>query len=222
MSGEGFTESEVAERVGTTPQTIRRLAELGILEPEGERYPARAVLRARVVLDLDRMEIDADAVGQAYASGDLPLGYVETVRSTTASVQFGRSRTWARNKSEFRFRCCSASMWRSAFLGPKRTSWFGKRTTQLVIAIPVLFGAGVSEGEILRMARVWGDSARKVSQFQTHYLHHSIEEPFRAKGPPGQRGVRGTALREVAVRAGRSGEDPAGLAVPAPLGSVSS
>ncbi|HSH34028.1 MAG TPA: hypothetical protein VLB31_10430, partial [Actinomycetota bacterium] len=77
MSGEGFTEAEVAERVGTTPQTIRRLAELGILEPEGDRYPARALLRARVVLDLERMGIDAEAVGQAYASGDLSLGYIE-------------------------------------------------------------------------------------------------------------------------------------------------
>ena len=77
---------------------------------------------------------------------------------------------------------------------------------QLVTAIPVLFGAGVSEGEVLRMARVWGDSARKVSQFQTHYLHHSIEEPFRRRGLRDNEAFE-AALREVAVRAGRSGED---------------
>jgi adenylate cyclase len=45
-----------------------------------------------------------------------------------------------------------------------------------------------------------------VAQFQSHYLHHSIEEPFR------QRGLRDNAafeaaLREVGVRSGRSGED---------------
>ena len=31
-------------------------------------------------------------------------------------------------------------------------------------------------------SRVWGDSARRVAQFQSHYLHHSIEEPFRRRG----------------------------------------
>jgi hypothetical protein len=63
---------------------------------------------------------------------------------------------------------------------------------QLISSIPVLFGAGVSEGEILRMARVWGES-RKVSQFQSPYLHHSIEEPFR------QRGERGTGVLGLAI-----------------------
>jgi adenylate cyclase len=53
---------------------------------------------------------------------------------------------------------------------------------RVITAIPVLFGAGVSEGEILRMARVCGDSARRVAQFQDHYLHHTIEEPFRRRG----------------------------------------
>ena len=47
-------------------------------------------------------------------------------------------------------------MWRSASLGPKRNELVREEDYQLVTAIPVLFGAGVSEGEILRMARVWG------------------------------------------------------------------
>jgi len=71
MSGEGFTEDEVAERVGTTPEVIRRLSDLGIIESDEGVYPRRAVLRARVVLDLDGMGIDADAIAQALASGDL-------------------------------------------------------------------------------------------------------------------------------------------------------
>jgi adenylate cyclase len=70
----------------------------------------------------------------------------------------------------------------------------------------VLFGAGVSEGEILRLARVWGDSARRVAQFQNHYLHTSIEEPFRRRGLRDNEAFE-TALREVSVRAGRSGEE---------------
>jgi len=204
MSGEGFTESEVAERVGTTPQTIRRLAELGILESEGERYPARAVLRARVVLDLDRMGIDAEAVGQAYASGDLSLGYVEIggrrpPRSDRTFQALGE-------EIGVPFPMLQRIYVAFGLPRPEADELVREEDYQLVTAIPVLFGAGVSEGEILRMARVWGDSARKVSQFQTHYLHHSIEEPFRRRGLRDNEAFE-AALREVAVRAGRSGED---------------
>ena len=53
MTGNGFTEDEVARRAGTTPERIARLAELGILEPEDGTYPRRDVLRARFVLGLD-------------------------------------------------------------------------------------------------------------------------------------------------------------------------
>jgi len=77
---------------------------------------------------------------------------------------------------------------------------------RLLEIFPVLFGAGVSEGEILRLARVWGDSARRVAQFQNHYLHHSIEEPFRRRGLRDNEAFE-AALREVSVRSGRSGED---------------
>ena len=64
------------------------------------------------------------------------------------------------------------------------------------------------------MARVWGDSARKVSQFQTHYLHHSIEEPFRRSGLRDNEAFE-AALREVAVRAGGPART-CWVAVPAP------
>ena len=50
-----FTEDEVAERAGTTPERIGRFAELGILEPEGGTYPRRDVLRARFLAGLDAM-----------------------------------------------------------------------------------------------------------------------------------------------------------------------
>jgi DNA-binding transcriptional MerR regulator len=77
MSGDWLTEDEVAERVGATPDTIRTFARLGILEPSDGTYRRRDVLRARFVLDLDPIGVDAAAVAEALASGDLTLGYVE-------------------------------------------------------------------------------------------------------------------------------------------------
>jgi adenylate cyclase len=204
MSGEGFTEDEVAERVGTNPETIRRLRDLGIIESDEGVYPPRALLRARVVLDLDGMGIDADAIAQALASGDLTFGYVEIGGRRPPRSD----RTFATLSEEIHVPFPTLERIFVAFGLPRPTAdeLVRQEDYQLISSIPVLFGAGVGEGEILRMARVWGDSARKVSQYQSHYLHHSIEEPFR------QRGLRDNeafeaALREVAVRSGQSGED---------------
>ena len=192
------------ERVGTTPERIRQFAGLGILEPEEGTYPRRDVLRARFVLGLDAIGIDANAVADALASGDLTLGYVE----------FGgrrpprSDRTFAQLSEEIDIPFSMLERIYVAFglSRPAPDEYVREEDLRLLKIVPVLFGAGVSEGEILRLARVWGDSARRVAQFQSHYLHHSIEEPFR------QRGLRDNAafeaaLTEVGVRSGRSGED---------------
>jgi adenylate cyclase len=204
MKSEGFTEQEVAERAGTTKEKSRRLAELGILESDGGVYPRRAVLRARVVLDLDRMGIDPDAIAQALATGDLSLGYVEIGGRRPPRSE----RTFAALSKEIDVPFPTLERIFVAFGLPRPLpdELVRQEDYQLISSIPVLFGGGVSEGEILRMARVWGDSARKVGQFQSHYLHHSIEEPFRRRGLRDNEAFE-AALREVGVRSGRSGED---------------
>jgi adenylate cyclase len=204
MTVQRFTEAEVADRVGTTPDRIRRFAELGILEPQDGTFPRRDVLRARFVLGLEDAGIDADAVAEAIASGDLTLGYVE----------FGGRKP---PRSELTFDQLSDEVGIPLHLLEQLYVAFGlsrpapdehvrEEDLHLLKFVPVLFGAGVSEGEILRLARVWGDSARRVAQFQNHYLHTSIEEPFRRRGLRDNEAFE-TALREVSVRAGRSGEE---------------
>jgi DNA-binding transcriptional MerR regulator len=75
MTVDRLSPDEVAERAGTTPEHIALLAKVGILQPDDDgRYPRRDVLRARFVLGLDAMGIDANAVADALASGDLTLG----------------------------------------------------------------------------------------------------------------------------------------------------
>ena len=199
-----LTEDEVAKRAGTTPTHIRRLAALGILEPQDGAFLPRDVLRARFVVDLDAMGVDAEAVARALASGDLTLGYVE--------IGGGRpprsDRTFAELSSEIDVPFQTLESIYVSFGLPRPTGeeLVREEDLRLLEFIPVLFEAGLSEGEVLRLARVWGDAARRVAQFQSHFLHHSIEEPFRRRGLRDNEAFE-TALREVGVRAGRSGED---------------
>jgi adenylate cyclase len=199
-----LTEDEVATRAGTTPAHVRRLAELGILEPEDGTFLPRDVLRARFVVGLDGMGVDAEAVGHALDSGDLTLGYVE--------IGGGRpprsDRTFAELSQEIDVPFQTLESIYVSFGLPRPTpdELVREEDLRLLKFIPVLFGAGLSEGDVLRLARVWGDSARRVAQFQSHFLHHSIEEPFRRRGLPDNQAFE-SALAEVGVRAGRSGED---------------
>jgi adenylate cyclase len=205
MTLDRLTGDEVAERAGTTPEHIALLSKVGILEPEDDgTYPRRDVLRARFVLGLDAMGIDANAVADALASGDLTLGYVE-IGGRRPPRSNG---TFAELSDEIDIPFVTLERIYVAFGLPRPTpdEFVREEDLPLMKFIPVLVGAGLSEGDVLRLARVWGDSARRVAQFQSHYLHHSIEEPFR------QRGLRDNAafeaaLREVGVRSGRSGED---------------
>jgi adenylate cyclase len=89
---------------------------------------------------------------------------------------------------------------------PRRDERVRQEDLEAIKTLPVLFGAGVSEGQVLQMARVWGDSARRVAQYQSHYVHAVIEEPFRRRGLRDNEAFE-AAFREVGVRAGRSGED---------------
>jgi adenylate cyclase len=204
MTLDRFTLDEVAERAGTTSERIQLLAELGILEPVDGTYPRRDVLRARFVLGLDAMGIDARAVADALASGDLTLGYVEIggrrpPRST---------RTFAELSDEIDIPFATLERIYVAFGLPRPApgDFVREEDLPLMKFIPVLVGAGLMEGDVLRLARVWGDSARRVAQFQSHYLHHSIEEPFRRRGLRDNAAFE-AALSEVGVRSGRSGED---------------
>src|SRR5436190_12602783 len=204
MTVEGFTEDELAERVGASPDRVRMLAELGILELEDGAYPRRDVLRARFVLGLDAMGIDATAVAAAFASGHLTLGYAEFGgRRPPRSEQ-----TFAELGDEIGIPYVLLERMYVAFglPRPQPDEHVREEDKRLLKVVPVLLGAGVSEGEILRLARVWGDSARRVAQFQSDYLHRSIEEPFRRRGLRDNEAFE-AALREVAVRSGRSGED---------------
>jgi adenylate cyclase len=205
MTVDRLTADEVAERAGTTSEHIALLAKVGILEPEDDgTFQRRDVLRARFVVGLDAIGIDANAVADALASGDLTLGYVEIGGRRPPRS----NRTFAELSDEIDIPFVTLERIYVAFGLPRPTpdEFVREEDLPLMKSIPVLVGAGLSEGDVLRLARVWGDSARRVAQFQSHYLHHSIEEPFR------QRGLRDNAafeaaLREVGVRSGRSGED---------------
>jgi adenylate cyclase len=203
MERDRLTEDELAERAGTSVERIRELAGLGILEPVGGTFPHRDVMRARVVLEMEAKGMDANVLAEALASGHLTLGYVESAvrrfpRVDQTFVQL--SETIA-----IPFETLQRVYVAFGLPTPHSDELVREEDLPVIKALPVLFGAGVGEGDVLRAVRIWGDSARRVAQFQTHYFHHTIEQPFRRRGLRDNEAFE-AALREVGVRMGHSGE----------------
>jgi adenylate cyclase len=199
-----LTEDELAHRCGTSVEQVRRLVDLDILRPEGGTFARRDVMRARVVSDLETNGIEADALAKALASGHLTLGYLES-----AGRRHPRSdRTFAEVGEQLGLPFATLERLYVAFglARPTPDERVREEDLEALRFIPVLVGAGLDEAEVLRLARVWGDSVRRVAQFVPHYFHTTIEEPFRRRGVRDNEAFE-AAYREVGVRAGRSGED---------------
>ncbi|MGZ8580510.1 MAG: adenylate/guanylate cyclase domain-containing protein [Actinomycetota bacterium] len=204
MPDDLLTEDELAERGGTTVERLRDLVDLGIVQAADGMFRRRDVMVVRVVQTLEAKGIDAGSVASALGSGDLTLGYLESAgrrhpRSDTTFEQLARDVG------------IDVEMLERIYVAfglppPAHDELVRAEDLEVLQMLPVLISAGIPEGEVLRMARVWGDSARKVAQYQTHYLHHSIEEQYRRRGLRDNEAFE-VALAEVGLRTGRSGED---------------
>jgi adenylate cyclase len=203
MDRDRLSEEEVAERAGTTVERIRELTGLGILAREPGGYARHEVMRARVVADLERRGIEAGALAAALVAGELTLGYLDSAGRRPPRSE----RTFAELSAEMGVALETLQRVFVAFGLPRPEGEERVRAEDLeaLRAVPLLLGAGVGEGAVLQLARVFGDGVRKIAQYQTHYFHATIEEPFRRRGLRDNQAFE-AALREVGLRAGRSGE----------------
>ncbi|HET9522238.1 MAG TPA: adenylate/guanylate cyclase domain-containing protein [Candidatus Limnocylindrales bacterium] len=199
-----LTEEELADRAGTNREGIRRLVELGILRPDDGAFARGDVMRARVVGHLDSIGIEPEALAKALASGHLTLGYLES-----SGRRHPRSElTFAEVGEEIGIPFATLERIYVAFGLPRPAPDERVREEDLAVVrmLPVLFGAGVGELDVLRLARVWGDGSRRIAEYLPHYFHVTVEEQFRRRGL-GDNEAFEAALREVGVRVGRSGEN---------------
>jgi adenylate cyclase len=197
MPKDRLTEEELAERAGTDVERVRELVDLGIIEPEADRFPRRDVMRVRIVERLEASGLAANALASAFKSGYLTLGYLES-----EGRRFPRSeKTHAELSDEIEVPLETLQMLYVAMGLPRPSPDEHVREEDLPMleAIPVMLRAGISEGDVLRAMRVMGDSARRVAQFQVHFAHNTIEAPFRDRGLRDNEALE-AAIREVGMR----------------------
>ena len=161
-------------------------------------------MRARVFVELEAKGLDPPALASAHASGHLTLGYLESAGRRHPRTD----RTFAQLSEHIGVPIETLqNMYVTLGLPrPREDEHVREDDEPILKALSVLFGAGVGEGDVLRAVRIWGDSARRVAQFQAHYFHNTIEEPFRRRGLRDNEAFE-AALNEVGLRMGHSTEE---------------
>ncbi len=201
---EALSEHEVARRAGVDVERIRELVDLGILRPRSGVFGRRDVLHTRVVAALDGNGILTEAVAAALASGDLPsLAMLED--SGRRHPRSDRTFAVVAEEMGVTFETLQRIYLAFGLPRPEEDETVREEDLEAMRGLPALFGAGVEEGQVLQMARVWGDGLRRIAQYQSHYVHAVIEEPFRRRGLRAFEAYE-AAVREVGLRAGRTGE----------------
>jgi adenylate cyclase len=200
-----LTREELARRSGAGLERIRELVALGILEAADDgTFPRRDVMRTRVVAYLQTIGIGADDLGQALGSGHLTLGYMEA-----AGRQHPKSRLTHAEASDqvgVPFETLERVFVAFGLRPPHRDGRVREDDLAVLDILRVLVAAGVETADVLRMARVWGDSTRRIAQYLPHYFHDAVEVGFKQRGL-GDNQAYEAAIREVGMRIGRSGED---------------
>ncbi len=199
-----FTAEEIATRSDSTIERVQELVDLGLLEPESGGFRRRDVMRVRVVEELQSKGLETNALAEAFSAGHLSLGYLES-----AGRRFPRTdRTFGEFSNELgiALETLQAVYVATGLPRPRGDDYVREEDAQVLRALPVLFGGGVGEGDVLRAVRIFGDSARRVAQFETHWFHTAIEAPFRQQGLRDNEAYE-EALREVGLRMGHTGEE---------------
>ena len=199
-----LTEQEVAERAEIGIERLRELVELRLLVPEDGVFRRRDVMRARVLVELDAKGLDSPTLASAHASGHLTLGYLESAgrrhpRTDRTFAQFSENTGVPIDTLQNMYVTLGLPR-------PREDEYVREDDEPILMALPVLFGAGVGEGDVLRAVRILGDSARRVAQFQAHYFHNTVEEPFRRRGLRDNEAFE-AAINEVGLRMGHSTEE---------------
>jgi adenylate cyclase len=201
---ERITEEALASRSRVSPERIRTLVDLGILEPEDGTFARRDVMRTRAVSFLQTMGIETEDLATALASGDLTLGYLETAGRLYPRADL----THAQLSERINIPLTTLERLYVAFglRRPEPDERVRSEDLEIIEILRVFLSAGVEVDDLMRLARVWGDSARRVAQYLPHYFHTAVEERFRDRGLADNPAFE-AATREVGLRAGRSGED---------------
>jgi class 3 adenylate cyclase len=195
---------ELAERAGATVERVERLIDLGILAPADADEPFRSgdILRVRAVAALEDSGVQPEQIAAAMEAGELSFGYLDYVVQPPPVID----RTYAEIADDLAipFPVLERVFLAFGFPQPPRDEPAREDDAAVLRGLKAFLEA-VDEVDVLGTARLFGDTLRRLAEYQVHLFHTRVEDRFRKAGVPEAR-VLDTALKEVGVHTSPLGE----------------
>ena len=174
---------EAAARTGSTPADLRRLIELGILTPDADgRFTTGDVRRIGLVQGVVAAGIPLDGLSEAIRSGQVSMAFIDAAAFDrfvspidVTFAQLAEERGVPVELLTFIREAAGSGV-------PSPGDRIRNEELAYVDLIEMQFKAGFRTSSIQRMARVEGDSMRRIAETQSAMWQHEVIEPGIAAG----------------------------------------
>ena len=184
MDDHVLSDAEIAGKAGVPVDAVRRLVELGILEPAADgSFREKDLAVIRLCQAFEEGGISAEAIGRAIRDGHFSFAFVEFI-----------FRDGYRGFSDRTFEelCRDAGadpgFIRQVFTAagmptPDAHDRIRVEDAEMIPTLnaPRAFGSG-DPALLLRAARIYGESVHRVAEAEPHLYHMMMEEPLLASG----------------------------------------
>ena len=174
---------EAAERVGVTPETLRRWARDGLIpEVDGTgEWTTAAVAHARIVARLRERGHRLEQIREAGEEGKLAYGYIEDMFGSEErrhSLDEAADLTGLEPALIERF-------WTSLGLPTSRLDELSEDDVHALLYVSAVLAAGFPLVALLQLCRVYGQALSQIADAEVRLFHLYVHEPLIRDGVPG-------------------------------------
>jgi adenylate cyclase len=182
----GLSEQELAQRAGASAVRIQQLIELGVLAPSSgaDGFQASDVLRVRLAADFERAGIALPELGRAMASGDLWSSVLDLLYPEPPVLSGWTYRELCDEMG------ISVELLERLYIGfglprPEPDDGIRADDAEILPLLPTILEAGMTEGQVLRGVRMYGEHIQRLAEGQVGLLHAYMEPADDATVPAG-------------------------------------
>jgi adenylate cyclase len=180
---ENVSLKEAAERVGVSPDTLRRWARAGVIpEVDGKGvWTTAAVAHARIVARLRERGHKLEEIKEAGKEGRLAYGYIEELfgdDEPERSLKEAAELTGLEPALIERF-------WASLGLPARGLEQLSEEDIQALHYVAGVLGAGFPLVAFLQICRVYGQALAQIAEAEVRLFHLYVHEPLIREGVPG-------------------------------------
>jgi adenylate cyclase len=180
---ESLSLKEAAERVGVSPDTLRRWAREGVIpEVDGTgEWTTAAVAHARIVARLRDRGHKLEQIKQAGDQGRLAYGYIEEMFGSDEprrSLDEASEQTGLEPALIERF-------WTSLGLPATELDELTEEDIQALHYVSAVLAAGFPLVALLQLCRVYGQALSQIADAEVRLFHLYVHEPLIREGVPG-------------------------------------